>query len=287
MEAKGRRHTRWGIRGKHRILRFADIVEPLIASVGLRRRALANALAVELTQIDIPLPGLPAPLDGYTIIQLSDLHVGRAPGLMPRAAACLDGLEAELAVVTGDVQTWGTPAAVTAAEEVALLMERLRLRDGAIGILGNHDSHDLVDHLEARGIRVLVNEHLTIERDGARLHLTGTDDVNSFYTEEAARVLRADPNSALSIALVHSPEIADIAAAAGYRLYLAGHTHGGQICLPGGRPVLTALGCHRGFASGQWRCGDMLGYTSRGVGVARRARFNCPPEIAIITLRRG
>ena len=90
------------------------------------------------------------------------------------------------------------------------------------------------------------------------------------------------------IALVHSAEIADHAAAAGFGLYLCGHTHGGQICLPNGRSLFTRLRrCHFG-ARGEWRAGAMIGYTSNGLGVGEvPLRFNCRGEIAMITLRRG
>jgi predicted MPP superfamily phosphohydrolase len=86
--------------------------------------------------------------------------------------------------------------------------------------------------------------------------------------------------------LVHSPEAALLAAEAGFALYLCGHTHGGQICLPGGIPVITNIQYRRRFASGPWRCGEMIGYTSRGLGTSGLpVRFFSRGEIALITLR--
>jgi uncharacterized protein len=79
--------------------------------------------------------------------------------------------------------------------------------------------------------------------------------------------------------------MADVAAAAGYALYLSGHSHGGQVCLPGGRPILTAMDSHRRLATGPWQWDGMLGYTTRGVGVVQRTRFNCPPEVVVLRLR--
>lgn len=286
MEASQQRHTRAGVFGKRALFRMLPLVEPALAALGLRRRALANILAIELSEVDMAISGLPEAFDGYRILQISDIHVGRVPGLVEAAAAIVSQVDADLAVLTGDVQTRGSPSAAVAAAQIAPLLGAVRASDGILAVLGNHDRHDLTDHLEQRGVRMLINEDLVLEREGARLRVTGIDDINNFYTEDAIRALRAPTAEPVSIALVHSPELADVAADAGYALYLAGHTHGGQICLPNGKPLLTAVEYHRRLAAGPWRYGRMLGYTSRGVGVGQRARFNCPPEIAILRLRR-
>ncbi len=287
MEATGRRHTRGGVFPNFNLQIFiASLSEPFLKALGLQSRALSNTLALELTEVDVPVRGLPAEFDNYKILQLSDLHVDQVPGLLELAAGRVKGLSVDLTIITGDVQSYGFPAAARAAENVASLTAGIDSRDGFLGILGNHDCHHLVEHLESRGIRMLVNEHVLIERGEARLHLTGVDDVHMFYTKAAGHALRARPKDIFSIALVHSSDFADVAADAGYALYLSGHTHGGQICLPGGRPLMTGLEYHRALARGLWRYGDMTGYTSRGIGITIRARFNCPPEIALLRLRR-
>jgi predicted MPP superfamily phosphohydrolase len=285
MEADGRRFAREGIFSMHALpILITKIAEPLIGAVGLKPRAMANASALGLAEIEVAVPRLPAVFEGYRILHLSDIHVGRIPGLTERAARLVSGLSVDLTVLTGDVQTEGFPSAESAARSVAGLTAGVSSRDGVIGILGNHDCHHLVERLEARGVRMLVNEHAFIGRGGTRMHLAGVDDVHCFYTEASERALRARPADVFSVALVHSPELADVAEEAGYSLYLSGHTHGGQICLPGGRPLMTALDSHRSLAAGTWRRGGMAGCTSRGVGVTRRARFNCPPEISLLRL---
>jgi uncharacterized protein len=286
MESSGWRHTRRGRTRRSPVSPICHLAEPLLTLIGLRRRVRANTTQFEVSQTEVKIRNLPPEFDGYTILHLTDIHVGRMPGLIGRAVDRLAGFDADLVVMTGDFQSWGTPSAREVANEVARFTEVIESRDGFYGVLGNHDRHDIVEHLETRGVRMLVNEHATIWRDGASLALTGVDDVNYFFTDKAVQTLQAKPAGS-AIALVHSPELADIAAEAGYSLYLSGHTHGGQICLPGGVPVFTALDSHRGLASGAWRFKEMAGYTSRGVGVARRARLNCPPEIAIVRLRRG
>src|SRR5580704_3178088 len=154
-------------------------------------------------------------------------------------------------------------------------------------VLGNHDPSDMAEALEAAGFEVLINRSATIERQGERIVLIGLDDVHHFYTDAASAALLGGGTD-FRIALVHSAEIADHASAAGIDLYLCGHTHGGQICLPGSRPLVTHLRRCRHAARGLWREGELTGYTSSGLGASGPLlRFNCPPEIGIITLRRG
>jgi predicted MPP superfamily phosphohydrolase len=287
MEADGRRFTRHGTvtTGSLPTL-LTRTVEHAVSVAGLRQRALRNLRDIELSEAELFFPHLPHSFDGYTILHLTDLHVGRVPGLLSRAAERIRGLSVDLAVLTGDFQTWGTPHATAAVAGMAALVATIDARDGIFGVLGNHDTQSIVDPLESIGVRMLINEHLSVIRDDQSILLTGLDDVNYFYSQAAADTLCQRPATPFAISLVHSPEVADIAAEAGYALYLSGHTHGGQICLPNRRPIFTALDYHHKLASGIWQYGQMLGYTSRGIGVGRRARFNCRPEISLLRLRR-
>ena len=140
----------------------------------------------------------------------------------------------------------------------------------------------MVPPMEDLGIRVLLNETISYARGGEALHVTGVDDVHRFHTEDARVALESAPEG-FCIALVHSPEVAHVAAAR-HRLYLTGHTHGGQIVIPGngaiakGRlPVIAGLG----------RRDNTRLFVSRGIGtVYVPARINCPPEEALVTLVR-
>src|SRR5262249_52944432 len=150
----------------------------------------------------------------------------------------------------------------------------LKAPDGVVGILGNHDTGAIAATLEANGVRLLLNETVALRRGGETIYLTGTDDVHHFWSPAALRTLESAPRDQPRIALVPSPELAGEAAALGYALYLCGHTHGGQFCLPGGIPIVT-MGAMRSTASGAWRRGAMLGYTSRGIGTSTMPlRFN-------------
>lgn len=263
------------------------VIELVLRATGLYRRGVANALDLRLTEVDFFFPSLPAAFDGYTILHLSDVHVGKLEGGVVRAAALVTGLSVDLAVLTGDVQTHGRPGAIQAVRALEPLLTAFTARDGVLAVLGNHDGHELPAAMARLGVRTLLNEHARIFRDGVDIHIAGTDDVRYFFTERATATLRATPPG-FAIALIHSPELADLAAATGHALYLTGHTHGGQIALPGGRALVTATVAHHGLASGAWRLGGMIGYTSRGIGTGRvPCRFNCRGEIALIRLRRS
>jgi uncharacterized protein len=285
MEQSSRRYTRQGVKRRGPVPHIVHLAEPLLRAVGLGRRALANTLAVETSEIELFFPHLPLAFDGYTIAHFSDFHIGRVPGLIDRVLEQLRDQTVDLAVITGDFQSRGTPTPAATAAELAPLVAALNPPDGILGVLGNHDMHDVVEVLEDIGIQMLINEHVTISRGGSPIRISGVDDVNRFYTEAAHQTLATSSAGQFSIALVHSAEMADVAAASGYALYLSGHSHGGQVCLPGGRPILTAMDNHRRLATGPWQWDGMLGYTTRGVGVVQRARFNCPPEIVLLRLR--
>ncbi len=246
-----------------------------------------NALDVRRVEIEVPLPGLPPSFDGYRILQVSDTHLDVLPELVDAARRVLAGVEVDLLALTGDIH--GSPPA-SIAYSVELLTQALqdvRVHGPRLAILGNHDPVEMAALLEEKGFDVLVNRSQVIERGGERLRVTGLDDVHNFYTD-AARVAFHDHDDECRVALVHSAEMADVADEAGYALYLSGHTHGGQICLPGGKPVITQLTRCRHAAVGLWRQGRMTGYTSAGLGVSEPpVRFNCRGEVTIITLRRA
>lgn len=243
--------------------------------------------SLEIVRRDVPIriPDLPAVFEGYRILHLTDLHLDHLPLLAEKLAATLDGLEVDLALISGDYQE----NQKAAAEEIARLMARalapLTALDGIFGTLGNHDTVDLVEPLEAAGVRLLVNEVIQIGRGGDSICVTGTDDVHQFYSSATEEALDSGPGGT-RIALTHSPEAADVASRR-HQLLLCGHTHGGQICLPGGRPLVTGLKRHKEYVRGLWQHNGMTGFTGAGVGTTViPIRLNCPGEAVVLTLRR-
>lgn len=279
---KGRKRRRERLVLDLAINAFGLALRPL----GLYGRGIRNARNLEVTTLELALDGLPQEFDGYRILQLSDLHVDAMPENLGTAAQLIGGVEVDMCVLTGDYRHRVNGPFDHILPMMGELLNQVAALDGIYAVLGNHDCADMVPALEGLGAHFLINETATVNRGGAEIHYTGTDDVHHFYTDEAAHALRDAP-AGFKVALVHSAELAPIAAEQGFGLYLSGHTHGGQVCLPGGRPIVTRMRGYRKYASGLWSCGDMTGYTSTGVGVASpTVRFNSRGEVVLMTLRR-
>ncbi len=278
----GKRHRRrFGL-----FLILIRIFGKLLKLTGLYRLGQRNALDIALNRIEIAFPDLPEAFDGYTLLQLTDLHLDAHSAATRRLIETVDGLEVDALVLTGDYRFGISGPFEHILPDFAAVLAAVRARDGIYGILGNHDTVDMVEPFERLGVTMLANQTVTLGRDGDRIHLVGIDDVHYYYTGHAAAALREAPPG-FKIALIHSPELVPEAAEAGMSLYLAGHTHGGQICLPGGRPIIAHMAAPRRYAKGLWREGAMIGYTSTGAGTSGLpVRFNSRSEVALITLRR-
>jgi predicted MPP superfamily phosphohydrolase len=258
---------------------------------GLWRRGVANGLEVRLRTLRLELPGLPDAFHGYRVLHLADPHLDAAPDLPAAILESVAGLEVDLFVCTGDLRAAdrGPFTETQILEPLAALRRSVRAADGFALTLGNHDCAEMAPELTRLGYELLLNRSRRLRRGGAEILVTGVDDVHRYYTPAAAAALTALDPATFGLALVHSPEFAHQAAAAGYDLYLCGHSHGGQVCLPGGRPVVTNLARrHRHLSSGLWRHRAMTGYTSPGAGLSSLpVRFNCPPEVTLFVLGRG
>jgi predicted MPP superfamily phosphohydrolase len=261
------------------------LIRAVLMGSGLYWRGAGNAGKVELRQNRIVSPHLPQAFDGYTILQLSDLHVEMSEAAMRRVTALVRGLNYDLCVLTGDYRgdTYGRYDTTLAG----MAEVRAALKGDVYGVLGNHDTISLVPGLEAMGIKMLLNESVTIERGGQRIHLAGIDDAHFYQMDNIEKAASTIPHDEFSILLSHTPEVYRQAAHADFNLLLSGHTHGGQICLPGRVPITLDSVLPRSMGSGAWRHNEMIGYTSVGAGVCIvPVRFNCPPEITLHMLSR-
>lgn len=280
--------TRTSFQGSKRLMPMAlnTVLECFAWSTGLLRTMTENAQRFRVEDHVFHFPDLPAAFDGYRILHLSDLHVSGVQQSIREVPARIAPWEPDLVVITGDIQTAGKPDAADAVRLIGPLLDGISPRDGWLAVLGNHDTHDLVDHLAAAGVQVLVNESIRIDRSGGLpLHFVGTDDVHAFFSDSAPHTITQNWDG-FRVALVHTVDLASLASQHGYRLYLAGHSHGGQICLRQDKPLLTALDSHKDLASGRWRLENMQGYTSRGLGHGIcRLRLNAPAEVARLELR--
>ena len=255
-----------------------------LAASGLLRRARANHLAPRLVERSWKLPRLPAAFSGFRLLQLTDLHLDLDPDFTTALIARLRGIACDAIVITGDFRN------STREDYTPALADTRRLLDALpqvprFGILGNHDFIEQVPALEAAGLPMLLNESAFVERDGQRLWFAGIDDPHFYKTHDLAAAAAGIPRDACAILLAHSPEIADALPADRFDLVLCGHTHGGQLCLPGGRWLHVPIqGQPRERIRGPWRAPDGItqGYTSAGTGSCGvPARLNCQGEFTL------
>jgi uncharacterized protein len=260
------------------------VIRSALKLTGLYRRARRNAERIQIRHHDILSPRLPALFDGLTLLHISDLHVDMNEGAIRRLIELLPGLAYDLCVLTGDYRgkTFGPFRATVAG----MARVRAHIVGPIYGVLGNHDSIRMVPALEEMGIRMLLNEAETLERGDKRIHLVGIDDAHYYRVDNIEKAVSQLPGDEFSILLSHTPEIYRQAAHADFDLLLSGHTHGGQICLPGAIPITLDSVLPRRMGSGRWKYHDMVGYTSVGVGSSIvSVRINCPPEITLHHLR--
>lgn len=255
---------------------------------------------IEITRRDVLLPGLPQAFDGFRMAQLSDIHMDEfsEPFFVRDAIRRINDLNPDMVLLTGDyVSSGGLGSrrfAIGAAWQCANLLNELRCPH-RYAIFGNHDvmagEKEVGQALTENGITVIRNSYLPIERDGSRFWLAGVDDPLEGGADPEAAVppsIRGRRNEPV-ILLCHAPDYVDdlLTRAPGQAvsLVLSGHTHGGQIRLPlVGAIALPIMG--RKYVEGWFRIGQMQLYVNRGLGtVGLPFRFDCPPEIALHTLR--
>ncbi len=260
------------------------LIRGCLRLAGLYARGRRNARRIRVVRNEVRLAGLPPAFDGFTLLHLSDLHLDMSEDLPDALIAAVSGLEYDVCVLTGDFRARTYGPWQPALEALRRVVPHLRAP--RYGILGNHDTVRMVPGLEAMGIQMLMNEAAVIERDGQTLHLVGIDDPHYYRADNLEKALDPVPAEATTILLAHSPELYRQATYAGCDLYLCGHTHGGQICLPGGIALMRNAAAPYRLCNGPWRYGELQGYTSRGCGVSVvDVRLNCPPEVTLHTLR--
>lgn len=289
METEGLKSRRYGGKSHHHwytLLYAMRAFQWLLQRLGGFERGRRNAAELACSEVELSFHDLPPAFDGFKVLHLSDLHLDGNEGLEERILALVSERDLDLCVLTGDYRTELHGPIRATMDGLQRIVSGIKSRHGVLGILGNHDDCHMVAPMEAMGIRMLINESVQIERQGERLQFIGTDDVHYYYTDQALHALEA-ARDAWSIALVHSPELYDVAARMGVSLYLCGHTHGGQVCLPGGVPIITHLNRGRSLYRGVWRYRGMQGVTNVGAGTSGiPVRFNTRGEVLILTLRR-
>lgn len=253
----------------------------LLGFIGAKRQP-------RVVDVEVPLPGLPPALNGFTIAQISDVHVGPTikRDFLRRIVETVNSLGTDLVAITGDLVDGSV-------EQLAMHVEplsQLRSRHGTYFVTGNHEyysgARDWIAELRRLGLRVLLNEHVVLNHDGARLLVAGVTDYSAHQFDPAQR---SDPEAALAgappglhprVLLAHQPRTSAAAADAGFDLQLSGHTHGGQFW-----PWNLFVRLQQPFTAGLDRLGKLWVYTSRGSGYwGPPKRLGVPSEIARVRL---
>lgn len=255
----------------------------------LWKRGYKNYLSPKVEEHPLTPPRLPKEFNGFRILHLSDLHLDLDEKLVPAIITSLQNLKYDLCVITGDFNNFTVHKSGSAIPETEQLAKAINAPIYAC--LGNHDSLLDVPHLEAAGVKVLLNEGIELKHNGASIWLGGVDDANIYKSDDIKRCFSDASKNSFKLLLSHTPSTYAKAAEEGVDLVLAGHVHGGQICFPGGTMLHKVIGWKNDPSPdkvwvGHWREGDFTqGWTSRGAGACGvPLRFNCPPEVGIIVL---
>lgn len=239
-----------------------------------------------LERVEIPIKGLKPALEGFTIVQLSDIHLEpyTKPHLVRRAVEMSNELNPDLVVLTGDY-VWREQEAVF---ELTSILTGLNARHGVYSVLGNHDLWLDVEVTKTAfaeaGLPMLINQGLAISQGNGSIFLAGMDDGWSGEPDLNLSLENA-PTGIPIVLLLHEPDLVDETSLdPRISLQLSGHTHGGQVLMPGKPPIFTPnLG--KKYSQGLFRVNDTWLYTNRGLGVISvPLRYNCPPEVTLLTL---
>jgi uncharacterized protein len=260
------------------------LITALITVIGL---GLARARP-RIVNVDIPVTDLPESLRGFSIAQISDVHVGatiKRP-FVEQVVSRVNALRADMIAVTGDLVDGSVPQLAAHTAPLAGLVAR----HGAFFVTGNHEYYSgeraWTSELRRLGLKVLKNEHVVLQHDGAAIVLAGVTDYSAHHFDPAqqsdpAAALHGAPSDAgAKILLAHQPSSAEAAANAGFDVQLSGHTHGGQFW-----PWNLFVGFFQPFTGGLHRLKSLWVYVSRGTGYwGPPNRFGVPSEITHIRL---
>ncbi len=259
---------------------LSAVLVTLIGFINARRRAAIRA-------IDVLIHGLPAALQGFRIVQLTDIHVGATikRDYVSRIVDAVNALDADVIAITGDLVD-GSVARLSAHTEP---LGRLAARHGVFFVTGNHEYysgvHGWVVELRRLGLSVLLNEHVVLDHRGAALVIAGVTDLSAHHFDASHRsdpvaAIAGAPPQAVKVLLAHQPRSAVVAAQAGYHLQLSGHTHGGQFF-----PWSLVVKLFEPYSNGLYRLGELSLYVSRGTGYwGPPKRFGAPSEITHLRL---
>jgi len=262
---------------------------PLTVGAGLVPYGVYASSVLETTFLPIPLAGLPAGFDGFTVCHLTDLHLAEFGQNQADLVSLIRENKPDLIAMTGDMvnrDDRDESAFLTLCDQLPEIAQ-------TCFVSGNHEmcgSHEgLEQRLMERGVQVMDNRHVELERDGEILYLAGVGEWWAYGRTGLDAAMENIPSEGIVILLAHHPEEMPHYVECGANLVLAGHTHGGQVKLPFvGSLIAPNQGFFPRYPDGLFREGGTAMYVSRGLGLSSLPmRFNCPREVAFLTLKRA
>ena len=268
-----------------RLARLDILAHIFFKTTLLWNRGRKNAESIITNEISFTIKELPEKFDNTKILFMSDLHIRGKINQLDKISKMISKLEYDFCILGGDYCDSFKHEKKEMTEIIAPLLKLLLEKSPVYAVLGNHDSIDVADFFSSFGVEMLINDSVVIARENEKIALVGIDDCHRYKSDDFEIAEENLGSPEFKILISHSPEKYQEAQKKGYNLYFAGHTHGGQICLPGGFAPITNAQVPRKIAAGKWQYKQMQGYTSRGVGSSKTPlRFNCPPEICLIAL---
>ncbi|HEX2950963.1 MAG TPA: metallophosphoesterase [Armatimonadota bacterium] len=254
-----------------------------IAGLALLWKGFANSNQLELRCETVRIPHLPKGFQGFRILQISDLHLRQYSARGEELLQKIEEIDPDLVCLTGDYAFTSL-----SLPNVEAFFDRLAQRPAVVGIFGNADYRPgITDEIRAHWNKFfpfLSNSALCLERQGESIWIAGVDDPH-LGRDSVMSAMDMVPANATTILLAHSPEVILRPLDPRIRLILSGHTHGGQICLPGGQALYHNTLLPKRFSSGRHNLGSVTLYVSRGIGSTRLPlRYGCLPEITLFTL---
>ena len=264
---------------------------PLIAAAVTLVGFINARRVARVVHVDVPIDGLPEALHGFTIAQISDIHVGPTikRDYLEAIVERVNALQADAVAVTGDL----VDGRVHHLAEHTAPLAKLQSRHGAFFVTGNHEyysnAHEWIVEVERLGLHVLMNEHVVLNHEGEKVLMAGVTDYTAHHFDPSHKsdphraAAGAPANVGVKILLAHQPRTAQQAADAGFDLQLSGHTHGGQFF-----PWNLFVPMQQPYVAGLKRLKQLWIYISRGTGYwGPPKRFGAPSEITRLRLVRG
>jgi predicted MPP superfamily phosphohydrolase len=270
-------------------LRFRGaLAVPILAALATAVGYFNARIRAPIRRVNVPIVGLPPALNGFSIVQITDLHVGASikRRFLDRVVEAANRLQADMIAITGDL----ADGSVRELRRHTEPLSRLSARHGTYFVTGNHEYysgvHDWIAEMRRLGLSVLMNEHVVLEHQGTSVVVAGVTDYSAGYFEPshrsdpAAALAGAPTNAGVRLLLAHQPRSAFAAAPVGFDLQLSGHTHGGQIF-----PWKYLVRLQQPFTCGLHRVGSLWVYVSRGTGYwGPPKRLGAPSEITYVRL---